>query len=92
MPALNVVAVTVDNDFDNDFISSRIKQMRDGIEHGSSISSCAAGTGVFTPQVLQMMAVGEETGEFDSLMFDIARMYEQQTDCSDKGLAAAGRA
>ena len=36
-----------------------------------------------------MMSVGEETGEFDSLMFDISRMYEQQTDYSIKGLAAA---
>ena len=88
VPALNVVTVTVDNDL----ISSRIKQMRDGIEHGFSISSCAAGAGVFTPLVLQMMAVGEETGELDSLMFEMARLYEQQTDYSVKGLAAAGRA
>jgi MSHA biogenesis protein MshG len=83
--ALTVVALTVDNVF----IGSRIKQMRDGIENGGGISRCAAGTGVFTPLVLQMMAVGEETGEFDSLMFEIARMYEQQTDYSIKGLAAA---
>lgn len=83
--ALTVVALTVDNVF----IGSRIKQMRDGIENGGSISRCAAGTGVFTPLVLQMMSVGEETGEFDSLMYEIARMYEQQTDYSIKGLAAA---
>ena len=82
--ALTVVALTVDNEF----IGSRIKQMRDGIEQGSSISTCAAGTGVFTPLVLQMMVVGEETGELDALMFDIAHMYEQQTDYSVKGLAA----
>ncbi len=83
--ALTVVALTVDNQF----IASRIRQMRDGIEQGASISRCAAGTGVFTPLVLQMMSVGEETGEFDSLMFEIARMYEQQTDYSIKGLAAS---
>jgi len=83
--ALTVVALTVDNAF----IASRIKQMRDGIETGGSISRCAAGTGVFTPLVLQMMAVGDETGEVDSLMFEIARMYEQQTDYSIKALAAA---
>ncbi len=82
--ALNVVAVTVENEF----IGSRIKQMSEGIEQGSSISSCATGTGVFTPLVLQMIAVGEETGELDALMFDIAHMYEQQTDYSVKGLAA----
>ena len=83
--ALTVVALTVDNVF----ISLRIEQMRDGIESGSSISRCAAATGVFTPMVLQMMSVGEETGEFDSLMFEISRMYEHQTDHSIKGLAAA---
>ena len=83
--ALTVVALTVDNVF----LGRRIEQMRDGIEAGGSISRCAAATGVFTPLVLQMMSVGEETGEFDSLMFDISRMYEQQTDYSIKGLAAA---
>ena len=82
---LTVVALTVDNVF----IGRRIEQMRDGIEMGSSISRCAAATGVFTPLVLQMMAVGEETGEFDSLMLEISRMYDQQTDYSIKGLAAA---
>lgn len=82
---LTVVALTVDNAF----IGRRIEQMRDGIESGGSISRCAAATGVFTPLVLQMMAVGEETGEFDSLMLEISRMYEQQTDYSIKGLAAA---
>jgi len=83
--ALTVVALTVDNVF----IGRRIEQMRDGIESGGSISRCAAATGVFTPMVLQMMSVGEETGEFDSLMLEISRMYEQQTDYSIKGLAAA---
>lgn len=83
--ALTVVALTVDNAF----IGHRIEQMRDGIESGGSISRCAAATGVFTPLVLQMMSVGEETGEFDSLMLEISRMYEQQTDYSIKGLAAA---
>ena len=63
--AMTVVALTVDNVF----IGERINQMRDGIEQGGSISRCAAGTGVFTPLALQMISVGEETGEFDALMF-----------------------
>ena len=83
--ALTVVAQTVDNSF----IGSRIEQMRDGIERGESISRCAAATGVFTPVVLQMIAVGEETGELDSLLFEIADMYERETDYSIKGLSAA---
>jgi MSHA biogenesis protein MshG len=83
--ALTVVAQTVDNAY----IGSRIEQMRDGIERGESISRCAAATGVFTPVVLQMIAVGEETGELDSLLFEIAGMYERDTDYAIKGLSVA---
>ena len=83
--ALTVVAQTVDNTY----IGARIEQMRDGIERGESISRCAAASGVFTPVVLQMIAVGEETGELDSLLFEIAGMYERETDYNIKGLSAA---
>ncbi|MBI2749220.1 MAG: type II secretion system F family protein [Burkholderiales bacterium] len=83
--ALTVVAQTVDNAF----IGARIEQMRDGIESGESISRCAAATGVFTPVVLQMINVGEETGELDNLLFEIASMYERETDYAIKGLSAA---
>lgn len=83
--ALTVVAQTVDNAY----IGSRIEQMRDGIERGESISRCAAASAVFTPVVLQMISVGEETGELDALLFEIAEMYERETDYSIKGLSAA---
>jgi len=83
--ALTVVAQTVDNAF----IGGRIEQMRDGIERGESISRCAAATNVFTPVVLQMISVGEETGELDNLLFEIAGMYERETDYNIKGLSAA---
>jgi MSHA biogenesis protein MshG len=83
--ALTVVAKTVNNAY----IGARIERMRDGVERGESISCCAAATGVFTPIVLQMIVVGEETGELDALMVEIAQMYERETDYSIKGLSAA---
>jgi len=83
--AMTVVAQTVDNTY----IGNRIEQMRDGVERGESISRCAAASGVFTPIVLQMIAVGEETGELDTLLVEIAQMYERETDYSIKGLSAA---
>jgi MSHA biogenesis protein MshG len=83
--AMSVVAQTVDNAF----IGQRIEQMRDGIERGESLSRCAAAAGVFTPVVLQMIAVGEETGELDTLLVEIAQMYERETDYAIKGLASA---
>lgn len=83
--ALTVVAQTVDNAY----VGARIEQMRDGVERGESISRCATATGVFTPIVLQMIAVGEETGELDTLMTEIAQMYERETDYAIKGLSAS---
>jgi MSHA biogenesis protein MshG len=83
--ALTVVAQTVDNAY----IGQRIEQMRDGIERGESIARCASATGVFTPVVLQMINVGEETGELDNLLFEIAEMYERETDYAIKGLSAS---
>ena len=83
--AMTVVAQTVDNAY----IGNRVEQMRDGVERGESISRCAAAAGVFTPIVLQMIAVGEETGELDTLLVEIAQMYERETDYSIKGLSAA---
>jgi len=82
---MTVVAQTVDNAY----IGSRIEQMRDGVERGESISRCAAAAGVFTPIVLQMIAVGEETGELDGLIMEIAQMYERETDYSIKSLSAS---
>jgi MSHA biogenesis protein MshG len=81
---LNVVAATVDNAY----LASRVEQMRDGVERGESILRTAVNAGVFTPVVLQMIAVGEETGELDSLMDEIAQMYEREVDYELKTLSA----
>src|SRR5208283_2060655 len=81
---LNVVGMVVDNAY----MRARIEQMRDGVERGESISSTAKATGVFNPVVLQMIAVGEETGEMDSLMLEVAGMYEREVDYDVKTLSA----
>src|SRR6185436_3525823 len=61
---LTVVAAVVDNSF----LARRVEQMREGVERGESLLRTAVTTGVFTPVVLQMIAVGEETGEIDDLL------------------------
>lgn len=81
---LTVIAQTVNNAY----IASRVEQMRDGVERGESILRTAVTTGVFTPVVLQMVAVGEETGELDDLMDEVADMYEREVDYELKTLSA----
>jgi MSHA biogenesis protein MshG len=82
--ALAVVASVVDNAY----LEARILQMRDGIERGESILRTAVAAGVFNPVVLQMVAVGEETGEIDALMSEIADMYEREVGIEVEGLTA----
>ena len=82
--ALAVVASVVDNAY----LEARILQMRDGIERGESILRTAVAAGVFSPVVLQMVAVGEETGEIDALMAEIADMYEREVGIEVEGLTA----
>ena len=84
LQGLNVVSMVVDNEF----MRSRIEQMRDGVERGESILRTASATGVFNPVVLQMIAVGEETGDMDGLMFEIAGMYEREVEYEVKSLSA----
>ncbi len=81
---LNAVAQVVDNEF----MRARVEQMRDGVERGESILRSAIATGVFNPVVLQMIAVGEETGDLDGLMFEVAGMYEQEVEYEVKTLSA----
>ena len=80
---LTVVASMVDNSF----LSRRIEQMREGVERGESVLRTAVTTGVFTPVVLQMIAVGEETGELDDLLSEVADMYEREVDYEIKNLS-----
>ncbi len=74
LQGLNAVSMVVDNEF----MRSRIEQMRDGVERGESILRTATVSGVFNPVVLQMISVGEESGDMDGLMFEIADMYERE--------------
>jgi len=82
--ALTVVSQTVDNAY----LCARVEQMRDGVERGDSILRTSVAAGVFTPVVLQMIAVGEESGSLDDLMNEIAQMYEREVDYELKTLSA----
>jgi MSHA biogenesis protein MshG len=81
---LTMVANTVDNDF----IAGRINAMREGVERGESVLRVARDTGVFTPVVLQMIAVGEESGALDDLTAEIADMYQREVEYDLKSLSA----
>lgn len=81
---LSMVANTVDNVY----VSNRITRMREGVERGESVLRTARDAGVFTPVVLQMIAVGEESGALDDLTSEIADMYQREVEFDLKNLSA----
>jgi MSHA biogenesis protein MshG len=81
--ALTNVAETVDNAY----IADKVEKMRDGVERGESILRTSISAGVFTPVVLQMIAVGEESGALDDMMKEVADMYQSEVEYELKTLA-----
>ncbi len=73
----------------NEYMSRLVLGMRAGIERGESITKTAGASGMFTPVVMQMLAVGEETGSIDELLAQSAGFYEQEVDYSLKTLTDA---
>ena len=73
----------------NEFMTDRVLGLRDGIERGESLSQTAATVSLFTPLVLQMMAVGEETGSLNEMLDEVADFYEREVDNDLNNLSSA---
>ena len=71
----------------NVYISNHVDGMREGIERGEALTRTAQRTGMFTPVVMQMFAVGEEAGNLDEMMRFIADFYEEEVDYDVKTLS-----
>ncbi|MFO6423235.1 type II secretion system F family protein [Motilimonas sp. KMU-193] len=73
---------------DNAYMEQQVLGMRAGIERGESLLRTSNASGLFTPLVLQMIAVGEETGQVDELLQEAAEFYEREVDYDLKSLTA----
>ncbi|WP_282177606.1 type II secretion system F family protein [Vibrio nereis] len=72
----------------NKYLENRLMEMKSSIEAGGAISSTAISSGVFTPLVIQMISVGEETGRIDELLVEVADFYDREVDYDLKTLTA----
>jgi len=88
MPITHALAIAADAS-GNKFIGGRIVDMKIGIERGDSLLRTARATNIFTPLVLQMMSVGEETGSVDKLLEEVADFYDEEADYSLSRLSEA---
>jgi len=85
LQTLSIIAKTAGNDY----MTERVVKLRDAIERGEPLSRAASTVGMFPPLVLQMMSVGEETGEISELLDEVAGFYEREVDYALKNLSSA---
>jgi MSHA biogenesis protein MshG len=88
MPMLQTLA-TIARSAGNDYMAERVQQLREAVERGEPLARAAAVGGLFPPLVLQMIAVGEETGELPDLLEEVAGFYEREVDYTVKNMSAA---
>lgn len=87
VPILQSVTVTA-RAVGNEYLSLKILRMRESIERGESLLRAASKQQVFTSLVLQMVAVGEESGRLDEMLDEIAGFYEREVDYDVKHMNA----
>lgn len=68
------------NAMGNEYMAQKVVSMRDSISRGETMSRSAAETELFTPLVLQMLLVGEDTGQIDDMLLHVAEFYEEEVD------------
>jgi MSHA biogenesis protein MshG len=88
MPMLDTLSI-IARVCGNEWMARRMLRLRDAVERGEPLSRACAGVGMFPPLVLQMIAVGEETGELPELLDEVAGFYEREVDFALKTLSAA---
>ena len=65
-----------------------IGQMQEGVKQGVSLATTMGMHSVFPPMVVQMVAVGEETGEVDSMLDKIGDFYAEQVEAMVASLSS----
>lgn len=76
LQALDTVSSTVDNVI----IEKEILKIEDRVRRGETLSKPMEDSGLFTPMVIQMTAVGEETGELEDMLHKVSTFYEEEVD------------
>lgn len=85
VPILTILEI-VANAADNVVISGAIKDIMKSVNQGRGMAEPMARSKVFSTMVVQMVSIGEETGQVDVLLMRVADYYDQQSDFMIKNL------
>jgi len=68
--------------------SQAVMQIKDEVSTGSQVHQAMRNTNVFPSMVIQMVAIGEESGSLDSMLEKVANIYEEEVDAAVDGLSS----
>src|SRR3954468_2270512 len=85
VPILDGLSITA-RTAGNAVVEDAIMATRKSVEEGKTISEPLGDTDVFPSMVIQMIAVGEQTGALDTMLSKIADFYEDEVDTAVAGL------
>jgi type IV pilus assembly protein PilC len=84
LQALEIVGETVNNSV----ISRAVRDVQDSVREGESLATPLSKHATFPPMVVQMMAVGEETGALEVLLAKVADFYDQEIEAAVASLTS----
>jgi type IV pilus assembly protein PilC len=84
LQALEITAETVNNGP----IAAAVKDVQDSVRQGESIYGPLSTHEVFPPMVVQMIAVGEETGNVDGMLGKVSDFYDTEIESTTESLTA----
>lgn len=84
LQSLDIVSETVKNEV----VADAVRDVQAGVKEGESIAAPLAKHKVFPPMVVQMMAVGEETGALDAMLEKIADFYDDEVSSTVESLTS----
>jgi len=86
---INQTLRTVSASIGNTWLGEKMASLSADIERGESLSVTAAHSALFTPLILQMIALGEETGALPELLDESSDYYKREVDYDLENLSAA---
>jgi type IV pilus assembly protein PilC len=84
LQALDIVADTSGNVV----VAHAVRDVQDSVRNGESLTAPLARHKVFPPMVVQMMAVGEDTGALDGMLHKISEFYDQEVEATTEALTS----
>jgi type IV pilus assembly protein PilC len=72
----------------NTVFEKELMQAAKAVANGEQLSAPLMKSDVFPPIVSQMMAIGEETGQTDTVLVKVAEFYEEEVDAAVEGISS----